>query len=329
MAVIIGSARIDEHGNATGGQAGDQTGNEVSTQNWYKHQKGWRVLRCKDPVKAQYIAGAMRSACDNPFIGYDQNQRLTLYDEAAKYGFDPGRVRVPVETDCSALVRVCLAYAGIMTANFRTTNQASVMLSTGCFDELTGAKYTDSGDYLRTGDVLVTRTQGHTVVVLTSGPKAGDADVPDESALGSRILRNGCAGVDVMELQTGLIELGYSCGSWGADGEFGDCTEIAVRRFQQDHGCGVDGEVGPETIAALRKALAAEEDKPSGEHVRIVGGDCWVREMPSTEGARLHVAKEGSVYIYGGITSPGGWLAVEWRDGAGWVSGKYGKLVEA
>ena len=35
MAVKVGSARIDENGKAHGGKAGDQTGKEVSTQNWY------------------------------------------------------------------------------------------------------------------------------------------------------------------------------------------------------------------------------------------------------------------------------------------------------
>ena len=44
MAVKIGSARIDERGKISGGKAGDQTGSEVGTQNWYKHSKGWRVL---------------------------------------------------------------------------------------------------------------------------------------------------------------------------------------------------------------------------------------------------------------------------------------------
>ena len=81
MAVIIGSARIDENGKAHGGKAGDQTGKEVSTQNWYKHSKGWVVLRAKDPKKAAKIAQAMRAACDNPNIGYDQYQNQTLWDE--------------------------------------------------------------------------------------------------------------------------------------------------------------------------------------------------------------------------------------------------------
>ena len=40
MAVRIGSARINEKGITTGGKAGDQTGGEVSIQNYYLHRKG-------------------------------------------------------------------------------------------------------------------------------------------------------------------------------------------------------------------------------------------------------------------------------------------------
>ena len=41
MAVLIGSARSDERGKATGGKAGDQkNGKEVSTQDWYRHKLG-------------------------------------------------------------------------------------------------------------------------------------------------------------------------------------------------------------------------------------------------------------------------------------------------
>lgn len=107
MAVTIGSARIDENGNAHGGRAGDQSGKEVSTQAWYRHSKGWRVLRCTDEERAEKIARAMQAACDNANIGYDQYQRDTLYNAAKPLGFDPARVDTPCETDCSALVRVC------------------------------------------------------------------------------------------------------------------------------------------------------------------------------------------------------------------------------
>ena len=118
MAVIIGSARIDENGKAHGGRAGDQTGREVSTQNWYKHSKGWVVLRAKDPKKAAKIAQAMRAACDNQNIGYDQYQNQTLWNAVKDKGYDPAKAAVKCETDCARLVRVCCAYAGIMAKDF-------------------------------------------------------------------------------------------------------------------------------------------------------------------------------------------------------------------
>ena len=113
MAVKIGSARIDENGRAHGGQAGDQTGKEVSTQNWYLHSKGWRVFRAKNPSVAERIAQCMERACKNDKIGYDQYQRNTLYKVAEPLGFDTAKVTTACETDCSALVRVCIAFAGI------------------------------------------------------------------------------------------------------------------------------------------------------------------------------------------------------------------------
>lgn len=172
--VKVGSARIDENGKAKGGKAGDQTGKEVSTQNWYKHSKGWRVFRAKDPEKANMIAQDMQWACDNKHIGYDQGQRLTLYNVAKEVDFNCKKVTKDCETDCSALVRVCCAYAGIMLPNFRTPTEPGALLESGEFVEMKGAKYTDSSDYLKRGDILVTKTQGHTVVVLNDGSKADD-----------------------------------------------------------------------------------------------------------------------------------------------------------
>lgn len=171
MAVKIGSARIDENGNAKGGKAGDQTGKEVSTQAWYKHSKGWRVFRAKNPALAEKIAWDMQAACDNNNIGYDQWQRLTLYNDAKNVGFNCALVTKKCETDCSGLVRVCCAYAGIMLPNFRTTTEPSILLNSGYFYEMKGKQYTDSSDYLMRGDILCTKTQGHTVIVLNDGSK--------------------------------------------------------------------------------------------------------------------------------------------------------------
>ena len=159
MAVKVGSARIDENGRAHGGKAGNQTGKELSVQNWYRHSKDWRVLRCTDAVKAEKIAAAMEAACRNRNIGYDQYERLTLYNLAKSVGFDPGKVIKPCETDCSALVRVCLAYAGIITDDFLTTDEAQKVLATGYFMELKDGRYTDQSAHLRRGDILVTRAK--------------------------------------------------------------------------------------------------------------------------------------------------------------------------
>lgn len=71
-AVKIGNASIDENGNAYGGAAGDQTGKEVLTKNWYLHKKGWRIIRHKNIDIADRIATAMERACANNNIGYDQ-----------------------------------------------------------------------------------------------------------------------------------------------------------------------------------------------------------------------------------------------------------------
>lgn len=250
MAVKVGSARIDENGKTHGGKAGDQNGKEVSTQAWYRHKKGWRVLRCKNADKAEKIARAMQAACDNANIGYDQYQRDTLYNLAKTVDFDPGRVKTPCETDCSALVRVCCAYAGVMVGNMRTTNEAKILLASGEFTELKGAKYTDQSAYLRRGDILVTRTQGHTVVVLSDGAKAGDSPV-DKPVDNSTGLKRGSKGEDVRKLQQRLIELGYALPRYGADGDYGSETVTAVKAFQRDRGLQADGIAGEATLAAL------------------------------------------------------------------------------
>jgi len=332
VTVMVGSARIDENGHARGGRAGDQTGKEVSTQSWYKHSKGWRVLRCIDPDKAKKIAIAMKAACANSHIGYDQNQRDTLYTTAKPYGFDPAKVKTDCETDCSALVRVCMAYAGIPCGSFNTTVQASAMINTGMFTELTGSKYTDQSVYLKAGDVLVTRTQGHTVVVLNDGSKAEDTIINKATTnmtLGDRTLWNGDTGNDVKELQTKLIALGYTCGSWGVDGDFGDATEIAVRKFQKDHGLEEDGVVGSKTVEALNGAFSGNTTVvEDSKKVQIMYGDCYVRDQASkSEGRILGVAKNGKKFTYFGETSKDGWNKIDFNGTIGWVSGKYSKIV--
>ena len=162
MAVIIGSARHDEHGNCYScGKAGDQTGQEVSTQKFYNHSKGWNVLRAKDNKVAEKLAEAMKIASDNKNIGYDQSERYGII----KHGIN---TKVKTECDCSSLVRACIIYAsGKDVGDFNTSNERSVILKSGLFKDVGSYK---QGDTLYNGDILVTRTKGHTVIV-TGGAK--------------------------------------------------------------------------------------------------------------------------------------------------------------
>ena len=331
MAVKIGSARIDENGRTHGGQAGDQTGNEVGTQNWYLSSKGWRVFRAKNLSVAEKIAQCMERACRNDKIGYDQYQRNSLYKAAEPFCFDTAKVTTPCETDCSALVRVCCAYAGIngLPESVTTTNLASWLKNTGAFEELTGGKYQEQSVYLGRGDILVTKVKGHTVIVLTNGKGYEGTIHARNYDLGDRVLHHGCEGQDVKLMQEMLVKLGYDLGSWGCDGDFGDCTELALRAFQQDAKLDADGECGPATLVALEKAVDALQDtggnggEDSCKTVKIVGGDCYIRTAPNTDGKKLGVAHRGDELSYGGQVSEAGWLLVQYKSQNAWVSGKY------
>lgn len=168
MAVYVGSARIDERRRVSGGAAGDQTQSgatdytgEVSQQKFYIHSKGWNIIRPKKVNHAMAIAANMITACNNANIGYDQGNRLGVIT----YGIN---TKTKTECDCSSLVRACVKEAtGKDPGNFTTVNETSMLMATGMFDQLS---YT-SGMILYTGDILVTKTKGHTVIVTVGAAR--------------------------------------------------------------------------------------------------------------------------------------------------------------
>lgn len=66
-----------------------------------------------------------------------------------------------------------------------------------------------------------------------------------------RQLSRGMTGKDVEAMQAVLMAKGYSCGSYGSDGDFGDKTHDAVRNFQNDRKIEVDGICGAKTWSEL------------------------------------------------------------------------------
>ena len=269
MAVRIGNASIDEHGAAHGGKAGDQTGKEVLIKNWYKHKKGWRLIRAKDYLIAGRIAEAMEAACANDLIGYDQYERDTLLKKSKPVGYDPAQVTVACECDCSSLVRVCIAFAyredavaaWAKGARFSTANMCAILLSSGEFVEGTESE-AQTDKWLRRGDILVTKTQGHTVVVLDDGPDASYTDRPeidigeeDECPYSkpnvtiSRKKNRKAVGIKWIQWHLNRIMEGEP--QLAEDGIYGPLTEKAVRSFQAYAGIAVDGITGPVTCRAL------------------------------------------------------------------------------
>ena len=63
------------------------------------------------------------------------------------------------------------------------------------------------------------------------------------------LLERAQTGTTVRQLQEALKGLGYDPGP--VDGSFGDKTETAVKKLQQDQGIAADGIVGPETWAKI------------------------------------------------------------------------------
>ena len=108
-------------------------------------------------------------------------------------------------------------------------------------------KYGKTMDNVR-NDVAALMTSSGTII-----PNSTTTITPINSS--SSCLGKGDEGPEVEQLQKNLIKLGYSCGSWGADGDFGNDTKKAVIKFQKEHGLDADGLVGPLTQAAIKTAL--------------------------------------------------------------------------
>ena len=66
-----------------------------------------------------------------------------------------------------------------------------------------------------------------------------------------RQLSKGMEGNDVRTLQAALIANGFSCGTAGADGDFGTGTDLGLRNFQNRYKLGADGIAGSATWSKL------------------------------------------------------------------------------
>lgn len=298
--VLIGGASINEYGTGEGGKAGDQTGKEVLVEPWYLHEKGWIVVRAKDDAQRKLIAQNMRYACANDNIGYSfWDHCYTLMELAERVGWDCSKVDEPCETNCAKLVYVCVRYAGIPCEDFFTGNEVAALKATGKFDVLTDSIYTTNDRMLAEGDILVTKTAGHTVVVLEGGEGATPAIVTNCAWANMRKGSNvNTAVVDTLKNGTRVALLEYAKNGWG---------RIAYN--------GKTGYMAPLYLAELARAK--------------VTGDCWLRtKAGTTKGKKIVVIPEGArPWITGEKEKVGSvyWYYCIYKGSEGWASGKYVK----
>jgi len=173
--IKIGSARIDENGNISGGRAGDQTKREVATEPYYSHRLGWYMLRAKDIEVAKKIGQAMREGCSNDNIGYSQSDRYGVITNLKVYG-RIAKIAVKTNADCSSLVRACCIQAGISVGDFNTSSEVVVLERTGAFNKVVAVTPSTK---LQVGDILVTRSKGHTVIVTEADTKSTPIPKPE------------------------------------------------------------------------------------------------------------------------------------------------------
>ena len=175
---MISNSGSDERGKYSGGVAGDQTGTEWQIRTWYN--RSWTcVLRHPDVKVRATICRLAKDAANNNKIGYDQSQRTTFWTQLQAVGYEPSKITVNCEADCSAGVAGVVKATGYLLNNttlknvskdMYTGNEKSVLKAAG-FTVLTDSKYLTSDAYLVEGDILLCEYH-HTAINITNGLKA-------------------------------------------------------------------------------------------------------------------------------------------------------------
>lgn len=162
----------------------------------------------------------------------------------------------------------------------------------------------------------------------TFGAYAGPSSITNNNAVNTSnldtILNIGDSGQAVKLLQEKLIRLGYSCGEFGADGNFGNDTYLAVRRFQAAAKIGVDGIAGHGTLTAIDAEINKTESQDSpanyiGSKVSVTASLLNVRSGAGTNYGVVRQIKKGTLCTV--IEDRDGWCKID--SPAGWVSKDY------
>ena len=286
-------------------------------QTFYVHAKGWYVMRPKSIAHANKIAERMITLCNNPNYGYDQGGRLGIINN----GIDS---KVKSECDCSSSVRACVKEAtGKDPGNFTTGNEVSYLEKTGLFES---KKTYTSGMKLYPGDILVTKTKGHTVIVCYSDYSRGNSSSSSSSS--SVKVGKNISSTSTKEIQKMLNKVG----GYGltVDGDYGPKTTAAIIDFQKKNGLTQDGIVGNNTITALKKKYNGSSSTIKKGKVSV-NTTLNVRKGAGTKYSRIGSLTNGTIVeIQKTVTGSDGskWYYIKYNSSKyGYVKASYIKLV--
>lgn len=327
----ISNSGSDERGTYRGGAAGDQTENEWQIRTWYNRPWSCVLRYSKNPKVGLTLAELGVKAALNNKIGYDQDQRDTYWQQLKKANYDPAKITTACESDCSAGVIANTKAAGyilnisaLKDLSSTYTGNMRVGYKAIGFDVLTDKKYLNGTQYLLPGDILL-NDDHHTATNLTVGSLALSTPITSTPAIigNETSLKINSKGEAVKTMQKMLIACGYSCGSAGADGDFGKQTLAAVRKFQAENGLAIDGIYGPKTKAKLELVYKNLKTSFKSYMVKVTANSLNIRSGPGTNYKIVGTIEDKGVYTI--VDKTGTWGKL--KSGAGWISLNYTKKV--
>lgn len=358
VGVRMANCGHDENGRYTGGTPGDQSGTEWYLRSWYSYPWNY-VFRWKNEELAKLFAELAIEAADNNKIGYCQGHRDTFWNQLQKVGYRPGKITTACETDCSAgtiaLIKAVGHLKGIKvlqncsatyTGNMYTWFSKSDVKQ--YFEILTG-KYLVNSVYAMVGDINL-NVQHHVNITVDNGASAGTRSGSDGGTTitsSKGYLQKGDTGSEVKTMQKMLIVCGYTCGSAGADGDFGSGTETALKKFQKAYSLEADGIYGANSKSKLEAAYKSKTSSSTGSSSngstakaedadfidKTLAGpykttaNLWMKTGAGKEKTGILVVPKGKEvqnYGYYSKASDGAkWLYVKYDGKVGFCSSKY------
>lgn len=267
MPIKICHASIDENGKISGGAAGDQTGREVCCRLWYS--KPWNYyIECLDEALGNQAANLFLEICSSNLCGYDQSNRISLYDALIANGKKVSGMK-KCETDCSAAVATIYNILGLsIHPSCTTRNIRSALLATGKFKAYSDSAHIFADRYAKRGGLYL-REGSHIVMAVENGsayspsrqPHNPSDSKPQAPAASSKLTLSS----SVASVQNWLNK--YYHAALSEDGLYGKKTKAALIKAWQTEagGLSVDGCFGP----ASKKAASSHIIKKGSTGVLV------------------------------------------------------------